>query len=104
MQRSLRKSLEQEAKNAALREKSLLEEIKSLKSQLAAKEKERVETVEALHDMESKCISIGAKLEMKTEDFDNLKKDLDKIVKEKNYLEKKSAEKDQNFHDKCNHL
>ena len=58
----------------ALREKSLLKKIKSLKSQLAAKEKERIETVEALHDMESKCISVGAKLEAKTEDFDNLKK------------------------------
>jgi hypothetical protein len=46
------KSLEEDAKNAALCEKSLLEEIKSLKSQLVAKEKERVETVEALHDME----------------------------------------------------
>ena len=54
--------------------------------------------------MQSKCISVGAKLEAKTEDFDNLKKDLDKIVKEKNYLEKKSAEQDQNFHDKCNRL
>ena len=104
MQRSLRKSLEEDVKNAALRKKSLLEDIKSLKSQLAAKEKERIETVEALHDMESKCISVGAKLEAKTEDFDNLKKDLDKIVKEKNYLKKKSAEKDQNFHDKCNRL
>jgi len=79
----LHKSLEEDAKNAALHEKSLLEKIKSLKYQLAAKEKERVETVEALHDMESKCISVGAKLEAKTEDFDNLKKDLDKIVKEK---------------------
>ena len=104
LQWSLRKSLEEDAKNAAPREKSLLEKIKSLKSQLATKEKERVETVEDLHDTESKCISIGAKLETKTEDFDNLKKDLDKIVKEKNYLEKKSAEKDQNFHDKCNCL
>ena len=74
MQRSLCKSLEEDAKNAALHEKSLLEEIKSLKSQLAAKEKERVETVEALHDMESKCISVGAKLEAKTKDFENLKK------------------------------
>ena len=54
--------------------------------------------------MESKCISVGAKLETKTRDFDNLKKDFDKIVKEKNYLEKKSIEKDQNFHDKCNCL
>ena len=42
----LRKSLEEDAKNAALHEKSLLEEIKSLKSQLAVKEKERVETVD----------------------------------------------------------
>jgi len=74
----LRKSLE-EVKNVALREKGLLEEIKSLKSQLAAKEKERVETVEARHAMESRCISMEAKLETKTEDFDNLKKDLDKI-------------------------
>ena len=104
MQRSLRKSLEEDVKNAVLHEKSLLEEIKSLKSQPAAKEKERIEIVEPLHDMESKCISVGAKLEAKTEDFDNLKKDLDKIVKEKKYLEKKSAEKDQNFHDKCNNL
>ena len=54
--------------------------------------------------MESRCISVGAKLEIMTEDFDNLKKDFDKIVKEKTYLEKKSTEKDQNFHDKCNHL
>ena len=54
--------------------------------------------------MESRCISVGAKLETKTEDFDNLKNDFDKILKEKNYLEKKSAEKDHNFHDKCNHL
>jgi hypothetical protein len=67
----------------ALHEKSLLEEIKSLKSQLAAKEKERIETVEDFHDTESKCISVGAKLEAKTKDFDNLKKDLDKIVKQK---------------------
>ena len=104
MQRSLRKSLEECAKNATLHKKSLLEEIKSLKSQLAAKEKERIEIVEAIHDMESKCISVGAKLEAKTEDFDNLKKDLDKIVKEKNYLEEKSVEKDQNFYDKCNLL
>ena len=52
MQRSLRKSVEEEAKNVTLCEKGLLEEIKSLKSQLAAKEKERVETVEALHDIE----------------------------------------------------
>ena len=97
MQSSLRKSLKEDAKNAALREKSLIEEIKSLKSQLAAKEKESIEIVEALHDMESKCISVGAKLEAKIEDFDNLKKDLDKIVKEKNYLEKKSTEKDHDF-------
>ena len=74
MQRSLRKSLEECAKNATLHKKSLLEEIKSLKSQLAAKEKERIETVEALHEMESKRISVGAKLETKTKDFDNLKK------------------------------
>ena len=51
LQRSLRKSLEEDVKNAVLHEKSLLEEIKSLKSQLAAKEKERLEKVEALHDM-----------------------------------------------------
>ena len=54
--------------------------------------------------MESKCISVGAKLETNIEEFDNLKKDFAKIVKEKNYLEKKSVEKDQNFHDKCNRL
>ena len=52
MQRRLRKSLEEDVNNLALHEKGLLEEIKSLKSQLAAKEKERVETVEALHDIE----------------------------------------------------
>jgi phage shock protein A len=75
----LRKSVEDDAKNVAHREKSLVEEIKSLKSQLAAKEKERIETVEALHDTESKCISIGAKLEAKIEDCDNLKKILKKL-------------------------
>ena len=48
LQRSLHKSLEEDAKNVALREKSLLEEIKSLRSQLTAKEKERIEMVEAL--------------------------------------------------------
>jgi hypothetical protein len=61
----LRKSIKDDAKNAALHKKSLVEEIKSLKSQLAAKEKERIETVEALHDMESKFIYVGAKLEVK---------------------------------------
>jgi hypothetical protein len=90
LQRSLRKSIEDDAKNAALREKSLVEEIKSLKSQLVAKEKERIETVEALHDMESKYISVGAKLEVKIEDCDNLRKDLEKFLREKNYLEKKN--------------
>jgi hypothetical protein len=88
------KLVEDDAKNAAVHEKSLVEEIKSLKSQLAAKEKERIEIVEALHDMESKYIFVGAKLEAKIEDYDNLKKDLEKIVREKNYLEKKSSEKD----------
>jgi hypothetical protein len=81
-----------------------VEEIKSLKSQLTAKEKERVETIEALHDMESKYISVGAKLEAKIEDCDNLRKDLEKVMREKNYFEKNSSEKYQNFHDKCNRL
>jgi hypothetical protein len=63
-----------------------------------------IETVEALHNMESKYISVGAKLEAKIEDCDNLRKDLEKVVREKNFLEKKSSEKDQNFHDKYNHL
>jgi hypothetical protein len=98
------KSIEDDAKNAALREKSLVEEINSLKFQLVAKEKERIETVEALHNMKSRCISVGAKLKTKTEEYDNLKKDLEKVVREKNYLEKKSLEKDQNFHNKCNRL
>jgi hypothetical protein len=100
----LRKSIEDDAKNAVLHERSLVEEIKSLKSQLAAKEKERIEAVKALHDMESKCISVGAKLEAKIEDCDNLKKELEKIEREKNYVEKKSSEKGQNFHDKYNRL
>lgn len=103
LQRSLRKSIEDDAKNAVLREKSLVEEIKSLKSQLAAKEKERIETIEALYNMEFRCISVGAKFEAKIDDYDNLKKELEKIVMEKNYVEKKSSEKDQNFH-KCNSL
>jgi hypothetical protein len=51
--------------------------------------------------MEFRCISVGAKLEMKTEDYENLKKDIEKVMREKNYLEKKSLEKDQNFHNKC---
>jgi hypothetical protein len=66
--------IEDDANNAALHEKSLVEEISFSKSQLAAKEKERIETVEALHDMESKYISVGAKLEAKIKDCDNLKK------------------------------
>jgi hypothetical protein len=98
------KSIEDDAKNVVLHEKCLVEEIKSLKSQLAAKEKERIETIEALHNMESRCISVGVKLEAKIEDYDNLKKELEKIVREKNYVEKKSSEKDQNFHNKCNLL
>ena len=92
MQWSLRKSIE-EAKNAALHEKSLLEEIKSLKSQLAAKEKERVETVDTLHVIETRCISMEAKLEGNTEEFEILKKDYGKIEREKKYLEKKAAKK-----------
>ena len=104
MKRSLRKSLEEEAKNAALHEKSLLEEIKSLKSQLAAKEKERVKTVDTLHVIETRCISMEVKLEGKTEEFENLKKDYEKIEREKKYVEKKATEKDQSFHEKCNCL
>jgi len=100
----LRKSLEEDAKNAALHEKSLLEEIKSLKSQLAAKEKERVKTVDTLHVIETRCISMEAKLEGKTEEFENLKKDYEKIEQEKKYLEKKATEMDQSFHEKCNRL
>jgi len=100
----LRKSLEEEAKNVALREKSLLEEIKSLKSQLAAKEKERVETIDTLHVMETRCISMEAKLEGKTKECQNLKIDCEKLEKEKKYLERKAAEKDQKFHEKCNRL
>jgi hypothetical protein len=92
--KELAKSIEDDAKNAALREKGLIEEIRSLKSQLAAKEKEMIETVEALHNMESRCISVGAKLETKIEDYDNLKKEFEKVVREKNYAEKKSSEKD----------
>jgi hypothetical protein len=46
--------------------------------------RERIETVEALHDMESKCISIGARLEAKIEDCDNLRKDLEKVLREEN--------------------
>jgi chromosome segregation ATPase len=75
-----------------------VEEIESLKSQLDAKEKERVETVEALHNVESRCISMEAKLEGKTEDFDNLKEEFDNVVREKKYLEKKAVERDQSFH------
>jgi chromosome segregation ATPase len=104
LQRSLCKSIEDDAKNTTLHKKSLVEEIKYLKSQLAAKEKERIDMVEALHDMKSKCISVEAKLEAKTKDCDNLKKDLEKVLREKNYLKKKSSEKDQNFHDKCSRL
>ena len=84
----MRKSLEEEAKNVALHEKSLLEEIKPLKSQLAAKEKERVETVNTLHVIETRCISMEAKLEGKTEEFENLKKDYEKIEREKKYLKR----------------
>ena len=62
MQRSLHKSLEEEAKNAVLCEKGLQEEIRSLKSQLAAKEKERVDTIDTLHAIEIRCISMEAKL------------------------------------------
>jgi hypothetical protein len=39
--------------------------------------------IEALHDMESKCISVGAKLEAMIEDCDNLRKDLEKVLREK---------------------
>jgi hypothetical protein len=44
--------------------------------------RKRGETVEPLHDMESKFISVGFKLEVKIEDCDNLKKELEKIVRE----------------------
>lgn len=104
LQRSLRRSLEEDAKAAALRERSLLEEIKSLKSQLADKEKERVDTVETLNAIETRCISMEAKLEGKTEEYSNLKKNYEKIEREKRYLEKKATEKDQSFHDKCTRL
>lgn len=83
LQHSLCKSLEEDVKKAALHEKSLEDEIKSLKSQLVAKEKERVETVETLHAMETRCRSVEAKLQTKTEEFDNLKKELTMVERER---------------------
>lgn len=71
----------------------MLEEIKYLKSQLVAKEKERVDTVDTLHAIKARCISMEAKLETKTEEYDNLRKDFEKIEREKQYLEKKAAKK-----------
>jgi hypothetical protein len=47
--------------------------------------------------METNCISIGAKLEMKIEEYEKLKKDFAILEREKEYVEKKSAEKDQVF-------
>jgi uncharacterized protein (UPF0179 family) len=47
--------------------------------------------------MESKYISVGAKLEAKIEDCDNLRKDFQKVVREKSYLEKKSSKKRSEF-------
>jgi sugar diacid utilization regulator len=100
----MRRSIESDAQAAALREKKLNEEFVSLKAQLVEKEKERVSTVETLHLMESRSISFEAKLEQKEEDFDKLKKELDAAKKEITYLQKKMAEKDQYFLDKCNRL
>jgi hypothetical protein len=42
-----------------------------------------------------------AKLETKTEEYDNLRKYFEKIKREKWYLEKKAVEKYQSFYDKC---
>ena len=54
--------------------------------------------------METRCISMEAKLEGKTKECQNLKIDCEKLEKEKKYLERKAAEKDQKFHEKCNRL
>ena len=97
MQRSLHKSLEEEAKNAVLCEKGLQEEIRSLKSQLAAKEKERVDIVETLHIMESRCISMEAKLEGKTKEYQNLKTDSEKLEKRKDTLKRRLLKRIRSF-------
>jgi hypothetical protein len=54
--------------------------------------------------METNCISIGAKLEMKIEEYEKLKKDFAVLEREKEYVEKKSAEKDQVFYERCNRM
>ena len=46
----------------------------------------------------------GGEVRRKTEECQNLKIDYEKLEKEKKYLKKKAAEKDQNFHEKCNRL
>jgi hypothetical protein len=92
--------MEEDTKNTTLREKKLMDEIESLKSQLATKEREKVETVETLHAMEINCISIGAKLETKIEEYEKLKKDFSVLEREMVYVEKKSAEKDQVFYER----
>jgi hypothetical protein len=54
--------------------------------------------------METNCISIGAKLETKIEEYEKLKKDFAVLEREKEYVEKKSAEKDQVFYERCNRM
>lgn len=75
-----------------------------MKAQLTAKEQERVETVETLHGMETRCISMEARLEEKFEDFDKVKVAYEKLEKEQKRSERKAAEKDKAFYDKCNRL
>lgn len=102
LQRSLRRSIEEDAKKFALREKELLGEISGLKKQVAEKQKLRAESIDAYHVLEDKIISNGALLEQKVEDYDKLKDGYDRLVRKRDSLLKKAEEKDQTLHAKFN--
>lgn len=103
LHRGLRASYEADVKNAALREKSLLEDIENLKKKVEEKEKERDDAVVSYHGMEERGINALARLDDKTGELEKLKVEYEKLDGNFKRLERKIAEKDESFLRKCNH-
>jgi predicted nucleic acid-binding Zn-ribbon protein len=82
----------------------LMDEIESLKSQLATKERERVETIETLHAMEQIVFLLERSLRRKLKNMRSLKRILPSLKERRNMLKRSLLKKIKFFYERCNHL
>lgn len=104
LMRGMRMSFEEKEKETALRERDLLLEIDSLKSQLAGKQRERDDAVSSYHVMEGKAIGALARVEEKEEECAKLQTENAKLKESLRHLEKKMLERDEDFIKKCDRI